>query len=45
MVGCCEYGNEASGSIKLEEFLDWVRNLLFSQEEFCSMGLVIRSVS
>jgi hypothetical protein len=26
VVGCCEHGNEPAGSIKLEEFLDKLRN-------------------
>jgi hypothetical protein len=25
VAGCCECGNEALGSIKWEEFLDWLR--------------------
>ena len=25
MVGACECGNELSGSIKCEEFLDWMK--------------------
>jgi hypothetical protein len=25
VVGCCECGNEPSGSIKYGEFLDWLR--------------------
>jgi hypothetical protein len=24
VAGCCEYGNEPAGSIKLGEFLDWL---------------------
>jgi hypothetical protein len=26
MVGCCEHGNEPSGSIKRREFLHWLRS-------------------
>jgi hypothetical protein len=40
MAGCCECGNEPSGSIKYEEFLEIVGDLLASEEELCSMELV-----
>ena len=36
----CECSNEPSGSIKCGEFLDWMKNLLASQEGLCSMKLV-----
>ena len=26
MAGCCESGDEVSGSIKCGEFFDWLRN-------------------
>ena len=26
MAGCCEHGNEHSGSVKCGEFCDWLRN-------------------
>jgi hypothetical protein len=35
-----EYGNEPSGSIKWGEFVDYIRDLLSSQEELFSMELV-----
>jgi hypothetical protein len=31
VAGTCEYGNELSGSIECEEFLDWLQNQLASQ--------------
>jgi hypothetical protein len=31
--GCCEHGNETSGSIKDREFLDQLSVLLFSQDD------------
>ena len=37
MAGTCEYGDEASGSIKCGEFLDQLQNQLASQEGLCSM--------
>jgi hypothetical protein len=37
MAGTCECGNEASGSLKCEEFLDYLENLLASQDGLCSM--------
>jgi hypothetical protein len=40
VAGSCEYGNELSGLIKCEEFLDWLSVLLASQEGLCSMELV-----
>jgi hypothetical protein len=36
-IGTGEYGNELSGSIKCEEFLDELQNQLGSQEGLCSM--------
>jgi hypothetical protein len=41
VVGSCEHSNEPSGSMKGGEFLDWLSILLLSQEELCSMELVI----
>jgi hypothetical protein len=35
----CEHGNESSGSIKGEEFLEWLSDIA-SQEGLCSMKLV-----
>jgi hypothetical protein len=40
VTGSCEQGDEPSGSIKCEEFPDWLSILLASQEELCSMELV-----
>jgi hypothetical protein len=40
VAGCCEYGDEPSGSIKCGEFLDWLSVLLASQEGLFSMELV-----
>ena len=40
MEGTCEYGNELSGSMKCEEFLNYLQNQLASQEERCSMEYV-----
>jgi hypothetical protein len=40
VAGSCEQGNEPSGSIKCEEFLDKLSVLLASQEGLCSMELV-----
>ena len=37
MAGTCEYGYEPLGSIKYEEFLDYLQNQLASQEGLCSM--------
>ena len=37
MAGTCEHGNELSGSVKCEEFLDYLQNQLASQEGLCSM--------
>jgi hypothetical protein len=35
MTGCCEYGNEPSGFIKGEEFLDWLSDYgLFKTDSF-----------
>jgi hypothetical protein len=34
-IGCCELGNERSGSIKCGEFLDKLRICLVSQEGLC----------
>jgi hypothetical protein len=42
VAGSCEHGNEPSGSIKCEEFLDYLSVLLVSQEGLCSMELIIR---
>jgi hypothetical protein len=39
VVGCCEHGNEHSGSIKSGEFLDWL-SLLPSSQGLFSLGLV-----
>jgi hypothetical protein len=36
---CCKHGNESLGSIKVEEFLDRLRN--YSEEGLCSLELVI----
>jgi hypothetical protein len=36
VAGCCEYGDEPSGSMKCVEYLD----VLASQEGLCSMELV-----
>ena len=44
MVGCCECGNEHSGSIKCGEFLDWLINWLASQR-LCCMECVRQLVS
>jgi hypothetical protein len=38
--GCCECGNEPSGSIKCGEFLDYFQNLLDSQYGFGCMELL-----
>jgi hypothetical protein len=38
VAGCCECGNEPSGSIKCEEFRDCLR-LLASQEGLCTTEL------
>ena len=38
--GCCESGNEPSGSIKCGESLEYLRTSLASQEGLCSMELV-----
>jgi hypothetical protein len=40
VAGPCEHSNELSGSIKGGEFLDWLSDLLASQEGLCSMELV-----
>ena len=37
MAGCCEYGDEPSGSIKCGEFLE---DVLASQEGLCPVELV-----
>jgi hypothetical protein len=42
VVGSCERGNETSGSIKCEEFLDYRGSL--AQEGLCSMELVRKTV-
>jgi hypothetical protein len=34
---CCECGNERSDSIKCEEFLDWLGEMLASQGELFSV--------
>jgi len=39
VVGCCEQSDEPSGSIKGEEFLDYLSDLV-SREGLCSMELV-----
>jgi hypothetical protein len=39
VAGCCEYGNEPSGSIKGEEFLNKLSDLT-SREGLCSVELV-----
>jgi hypothetical protein len=44
MVGCCEHGNEPSGSLKCRENLD-SGELGDFQEGFCSMYLVSQYVS
>jgi hypothetical protein len=45
VVGCCEHGNEPSGSINDEEFLDSRTYYLASQEGLCSMQLVSYLIS
>jgi hypothetical protein len=40
VAGCCEHGDEPSGSIKCGEFPDYLSVLLASQEGLCSMELV-----
>jgi hypothetical protein len=40
VVSSCEHGDEPSGSIKCEEFPDYLSVLLASQEGLCSMELV-----
>jgi hypothetical protein len=40
VAGSCEHGDEPSGSIKCEEFLDYLSVLSASQEGLCSMELV-----
>jgi len=40
IVGCCEWDNEPSVLIKCEEFVDWLRTCLDSQEGLCSMELL-----
>ena len=40
MAGCCECGNEPSGSVKCGKFLELVEALLASQEGLCSVELV-----
>jgi hypothetical protein len=42
VAGCCEHGDEPSGSIKCGEFLDYLSVLLASQEELCSMESSVR---
>jgi len=37
-----ECGNESLGSVKGRKFLDWLSDLLVSQEGLCSMTLVIK---
>jgi hypothetical protein len=41
MSGSCEHRNEPSGSIKCQEFLDWLSVILASQKGLYSMVLVI----
>lgn len=43
MEGSCEDGNEPLGSIKDGKFFDYLSILIDSQEELCSMELVIRA--
>ena len=38
VAGCCECGNEPSGSIKGGEFLDQTETRFASQEGLCCMG-------
>jgi len=40
MAGSCKHGNESSGSINGEEFVDCLSDSLTSQEGSCSMELV-----
>jgi hypothetical protein len=40
VAGSCERGNELSGSIKCEKFLDWLTALLASQEAVGCMELL-----
>jgi hypothetical protein len=37
VAGCCEHGNESSGSVKCEDFLDQLSVLLASEVRLCSM--------
>lgn len=39
-VGSCKHSNEPLNSVT-DDFLDWLRILLVSQEELCSVELVI----
>jgi len=39
-VGSCEHSNETLDFVKGREFLDWLSDLLVSQEGLCSMELV-----
>ena len=36
MAGTSEYSNESSGSIKFEEFLDWLRTVYFLNKNSAS---------
>jgi hypothetical protein len=40
MVGTCEHSNELSGFIKGKQYSAEAKQLLVSQEVFCSMQLV-----
>jgi hypothetical protein len=40
VAGCCECGNEPSGSVKCGKFLELAEDLLASQEGLCSVKLV-----
>jgi hypothetical protein len=44
MTGCCEHGNERSGSIKCDEIFDKLWELSASQKRLCSMQMVSKNV-
>ena len=41
MAGCCECGNEPSGSIKDGEFLDWLRDCQLFRNDSGAWSLLV----
>jgi hypothetical protein len=41
VAGCCEHGNESSGSIKCAEILDWLRTYELFKNDSTAWSLLV----